>query len=219
MLCCMKAKLLLVLVVELSARAGVAAEQPAVTEPKWLTDASGCKFLSPSPRANATIEWDGKCVESFVGGPGEVRVGRVVYRGEFSRGRIVKGSIETGNGEVAEGEFLDNRLHGDAVIRAPGWRHHQRAIRPRYASRRARRARLAGWNAIRRRGRPAVQVFARQRGSEIPRRLGVRGRIPAGSTDGRWCQEICRRRDPPRHVRQRPARGQGLDRIFRPGTL
>ena len=120
MLCCMKAKLLLVLVVELSARAGVAAEQPAVTEPKWLTDASGCKFLSPSPRANATIEWDGKCVESFVGGPGEVRVGRVVYRGEFSRGRIVKGSIETGNGEVAEGEFLDNQLHGDAVIRAPG---------------------------------------------------------------------------------------------------
>jgi len=94
----------------------------AEAEPlRWVTDANGCKFLSPAPpeAPSFTITWTGQCLDGFVSGPGEVRVGSwLAYRGEFSQGRIVKGSAEK-NGAVYEGSFLDNLPHGHGVSREP----------------------------------------------------------------------------------------------------
>jgi hypothetical protein len=86
-----------------------------------LQDANGCKFVNPSPSKapTATITWTGQCVDGLVSGPGEVQVGQwLTFRGEFVQGRIVKGIIDNRGRETYEGEgFLDNRLHGDVVVR------------------------------------------------------------------------------------------------------
>jgi hypothetical protein len=58
--------------------------QVAADDAEWLVDASGCKFLNPSKDATPlSIQWDGKCVDGFVSGAGELKIeGRrpMVYR-------------------------------------------------------------------------------------------------------------------------------------------
>src|SRR5690349_893864 len=122
MLCRMKAPLSLAAGIVLTCHIAIAADEPTA-EAKWLQDANGCKFLNPWPgEAPSKITWTGQCVDGFVSGTGDVRVGQSpTFRGEFLQGRIVKGTIEYRSGESYEGNaFLDNQLHGDVIARLPG---------------------------------------------------------------------------------------------------
>jgi hypothetical protein len=99
-----------------------AVAQVAADDAEWLVDPSGCKFLNPSDdSAPLPIQWDGKCVDGFVSGPGELKIeGRLpmVYRGDFAAGRIVRGSFQLPMVSY-EGEFLDNAPHGRGTMKLP----------------------------------------------------------------------------------------------------
>jgi hypothetical protein len=102
----------------LTCHVAIAAEESSAG-PQWLQDANGCKFVNPSDAKSATITWTGQCVDGFVSGPGEVQVGQwLKFRGEFAEGRIVKGTLDYIGRGSAEGSFVDNRLHGDVMVRA-----------------------------------------------------------------------------------------------------
>jgi len=115
----MKASLSLAVSIALMCHLANAADEPTAAV-KWLQDANGCKFLNYSPDSpSATITWTGQCVDGFVSGPGELQVGQwLKFRGEFAQGRIVKGALDYIGRGTAEGEFVDNRLHGDVMVRA-----------------------------------------------------------------------------------------------------
>lgn len=116
----MKAPLSLAACIALMCHAAIAAEGSSA-EPRWLQDANGCKFVNPSPpnAPSAKITWTGKCVDGFVSGPGEVQMGQwQTFRGEFAQGRIVTGTLEySGRESYESATFLDNRLHGNVVVR------------------------------------------------------------------------------------------------------
>jgi hypothetical protein len=120
MLCGMKAQLSLAVCMALTCHVTVAADEPT-GDARWLQDANGCKFLNWAPLEPREITWTGQCVDGYVSGPGQVRLGRrATFRGEFAQGRIVRGTFEYDGGKSYQCDtFLDNQLHGDVIVRYP----------------------------------------------------------------------------------------------------
>lgn len=125
----MKIRLLIASVLSSLCSTNVAA-QGAAADAAWLVDASGCKFLDPSTDSASgqdstprSFRWDGKCVDGFISGPGELRIEHlpILYRGDFANGRIVTGSVQVGP-VTYQGEFLDNAPHGRGTMTLPDGR-------------------------------------------------------------------------------------------------
>lgn len=104
----------------ISSSAALAADADA--NQAWVTDQNGCKVVEPERIRGmvAKASWDGACVDGFISGRGELKIGPMTYTGEFTRGEMVSGKLAFPDGYgIFEGEFKNNWPDGRGVATRP----------------------------------------------------------------------------------------------------
>ncbi len=87
-----------------------------------ITDQNGCKVVEPEKFRGMVVKasWDGACVDGFVSGQGELKIGPLTYTGEFTQGQMTNGKLAFPDGHGSfEGEFKDNWPTGRGVATGP----------------------------------------------------------------------------------------------------
>lgn len=90
---------------------------------RWIADSSGCQFWDPSPMAEETVRWSGRCVGGYAEGHGTLTwyTRGSLYEtdvADFAHGMLNgHGVLSFVSGQKFDGQFRDQRPNGFGTLR------------------------------------------------------------------------------------------------------